>query len=218
MAVVLLGLVLPAGRAAAHIEVSSESAAAGAEYVVVTFVAEAESQTAGIRAIQVQLPEGLAPADVSWESGPPGWSLTATAAGYEVSGPPVPAGQDATYAVRVRQLPDTPSLAFKSLQHYTDGRIDRWIELPEASGASVENPAPVLTLTPAAPASTETSTSSSSALAPVSPAAGPASSDGGGMPTGVWFGLAALAVVILVLAGFAVLRRGRARTDVGTGG
>lgn len=55
---VLLGLVLPVGHAAAHVEVSSEPAVAGASNAVVTFVAEAESDSAGVRAIQVQL--GLA--------------------------------------------------------------------------------------------------------------------------------------------------------------
>lgn len=208
---VLLGTLLPAGRAAAHVEVSAEPAMAGAAGAVVNFVAESESTTAGIRALRVQLPDGIVPADVTWASGPPGWSLTATADGYEVSGPPLPAGQDGSYVVLIRQLPDAPTVAFKTLLDYTDGRTDRWIELPDANGAEPENPAPLLTLAPAAPTTSTTvpPASSSSAAAPVPAAATPTSSDGGGLPALVWVGLAVLAATVVMAAVVVVWRRTR---------
>lgn len=208
---VLAGLVLLVGPAAAHVEVSAEPARAGAKDAVITFVAEAESTTAGIRSIQVQLPQGIAPADVTWQSGPPGWSLTATADGYQVSGPALAAGQEARYAIRVRQLPDAPSVAFKTLQTYTDGRIDRWLELPGPGGGEPEKPAPLIALAPATPTTTTAATPASSAPAPAQPAT-PAPSDRGGLSALAWVGVAVLAAVVVVAGVVVVRRRTRART------
>lgn len=140
-------LLLTTAPASAHVEVSADKARAGATGSVLTFVAESESTTAGITALRVVLPAGIKPADVTWVSGPTGWALKAGADGYTVSGPAVPVGKDAEYAVRVRQLPtDTRQLVFKTLQTYSDGHVDRWIEEPNPGGAEPENPAPVLTV------------------------------------------------------------------------
>lgn len=206
---VVSGLVLPVSQAWAHVEVSSEPAVAGASNAVVTFVAEAESDTAGVSAIQVQLPQGIGPGDVSWVSGPSGWALTPSVDGYEVSGPPLAVGEEARYAVRVRQLPDAASLAFRTIQRYTDGQTDRWLGLPDESSAEAENPAPLLTLAPAA--ATSTSTSTNSLPASNSPAAAPASPDDG-LPGGVWLGIGALVVALLVVVAFVIRRR---HTDAG---
>lgn len=177
---VVAALLLMAGPASAHVEVSADKAKAGATDSVLTFVAESESTTAGITALRVVLPAGIKPADVTWVSGPTGWALKAGADGYTVSGPAVPVGKDAEYAVRVRQLPtDTRQLVFKTLQTYSDGHVDRWIEEPNPGGAEPENPAPVLTVA-AAPAGAATSPSAAptpTASAPAtaaSPAATPA--------------------------------------------
>ncbi|MEV8588266.1 DUF1775 domain-containing protein [Streptomyces sp. NPDC051180] len=139
-----------AGSGVAHVEVEAKGATALAENVEVSFTAETESAAAGITRLEVILPAGIGPGDVVYKSGPAGWELTRTARGYAVSGPAVAVGKDAAYAVVVRQLPEARSLAFKTLQTYGDGRVDRWIEL-EKAGAGHGNSAPVLEVGPAAP-------------------------------------------------------------------
>jgi hypothetical protein len=64
-------------------------------------------------------------------------------------------GEDAEYVVTVRQLPDAKKLVFKTLQSYSDGRVDRWIELEDPAedghGHGDGHPEPHLELKPAAP-------------------------------------------------------------------
>jgi uncharacterized protein YcnI len=209
----LLGITLLTGRAAAHVEVRADPARAGARDAVVTFAAEAESATAGIRSLQVQLPAGIAATDVTLLSAPPGWSLSATADGYTVSGPPLAVGSEARYAIRVRQLPDAPTVAFKTLQSYTDGQTDRWLELPTAGGTEPEKPAPLLTLAAAAPA--ETTTAATPAAVTTTPAGqaqpAPTSSDSG-LPAWAWIGLGVVAVAALAAAVLLLRRRTGAKT------
>ncbi|HEY0700256.1 MAG TPA: DUF1775 domain-containing protein, partial [Micromonospora sp.] len=139
-----------AGPASAHVEVSADKARAGATDVTLSFAAESESTRAGIVSLRVVLPAGIAPADVTWVSGPSGWTLKPGTDGYTVTGPALKPGADAKYRVKVAALPgDARSLAFKTLQTYSDGRVDRWIEIP-TGGSKPDNPAPVLALAPAA--------------------------------------------------------------------
>lgn len=135
-----------AAPAAAHTSASIEPAVAGAPDATVSFNAAAESTTAGITSLKIVLPLGIAPGDVTYVDGPAGWALQPDNEGYVVSGPAVPVGRDVQHRVRVRQLPMTPAVVFKVLQTYTDGRIDRWIEIPSGANANPENPAPVVEL------------------------------------------------------------------------
>jgi hypothetical protein len=130
----------------AHTGATVEPAVAGAPNATVSFNAAAESTTAGITSLKIVLPQGIAPGDVTYVDGPAGWALRPDADGYVVSGPAVPVGRDVQHRVRVRQLPLVPALVFKVLQTYTDGRVDRWIEVPSAANANPENPAPVVQL------------------------------------------------------------------------
>jgi len=208
-------VLLAAGPAAAHVEVESEKAQALAENVEISFDAESESDTAGITRIRVVLPEGIAPADVTYGEGPKGWKFTAAGDGYTVEGPAVKTGANAEYSVVVKQLPDAKELAFKTLQTYSDGSTDRWIELDKSG----ENPAPVLKLKAAAPGATPADPSPSETAPPstspapeeTTPSSSPAAQaeekdDDGGMPAGAWIGIA---VVVIVVAGGAlyVVRR-----------
>lgn len=174
----LAALLLMAAPASAHVEVSADRARAGATNTVLTFTAASESRTAGIAGFRVILPASIPPADVTWVSGPRGWALRTAADGYTVSGPALPTGQDAEYAVRVRQLPtDARRLVLKTLQTYSDGRVDRWIEEPNPGGAAPENPAPVLTLAAAPPGVARPSVAPTpSAAAPTPSAAAPSAS------------------------------------------
>ncbi|MFJ9034491.1 DUF1775 domain-containing protein [Streptomyces sp. NPDC102274] len=160
--------------ASAHVEVEAEGASALAENVTLDFNAETESDKAGITKLEVILPEGITPADVTYKDGPAGWELAVTERGYTVGGPAVAIGEDAAYAVTVRQLPDAESLAFKALQTYSDGRVDRWIELEKPAEGGHGSTAPVLELAPAEPGAESISPSPSAeptTAAPSSPEA-----------------------------------------------
>ncbi|TLS40291.1 DUF1775 domain-containing protein [Streptomyces montanus] len=152
-AVVLAAAVATAGPASAHAEVEADGARALAQNVALTFSAESESDSAGISKLEVILPEGITPSDITYKEGPKGWKLAPTSRGYTVSGQKLAVGEDAEYVVTVRQLPDAKSLAFKTLQSYNDGKVDRWIELNDSGGDEHGHghPAPRLELKPAAP-------------------------------------------------------------------
>jgi hypothetical protein len=153
---------------------------------------------------------------------PEGWKFTAADDGYAVEGPVVKAGVNAEYSIVVKQLPDAKELAFKTLQTYSDGRTDRWIELDESG----ENPAPVLQLKAAAPGAKQISpspTESESEIASplptpeeTEPSASPAAEadekdDNSGLSAGAWVGIG-LAVVV-VAGGAVYLVRRRAGTQ-----
>ncbi|GAA3899283.1 hypothetical protein GCM10023084_59700 [Streptomyces lacrimifluminis] len=219
-------VLLTAGPAAAHMEVESDKAQALAENVEISFHAEAESDTAGITEVRVILPKGIAPGDVTYGEGPKGWKFATDDEGYTVRGAALKTGVSAEYSVVVRQLPDAKELAFKSLQTYSDGKIDRWIELDENG----EQPAPVLKLKAAAPGAkpvspspSETASESPSPSASASPTptaeateasaspAAEAASDDGGMSAAAWIGIGAAVVVVAGGAVLLVRRRSAAQ-------
>ncbi|MEV4560259.1 DUF1775 domain-containing protein [Kitasatospora sp. NPDC049285] len=169
--VLAVGLALgAAGTAAAHVEVESTTAQALAVDAQVSFSAEGESSSAGITDVKVALPAGIAPSDVTLVKAPTGWTLAVTADGYAVAGPALAPGASADYSVKVRQLPNAQSVAFKTLVDYSDGHTDRWIELPQGD-TKPEHPAPVLALRPAAAGATPLAPASASPAASASPSA-----------------------------------------------
>ncbi|MFF3349100.1 DUF1775 domain-containing protein [Streptomyces sp. NPDC002779] len=217
-------VLLTAVPVAAHVEVEADNAQALAENVEVTFFAESESATAGITQLRVILPAGIAPADVTYKEGPAGWKFTANDDGYTVKGAAVKVGEDAEHSVVVRQLPDAGELAFKTLQSYSDGKVDRWIELGESSGDGHGhgNEAPVLQLKAAAPGAQVVSPSPTESESPSAsptpaaeqPAASPSpqaddagKDDDSGLSAGAWTGIIAAIVVIAGAVVFLVRRR-----------
>lgn len=142
----VVGAVLVVAPASAHTTATAEPATAGAQNAVISFYAAAESTSAGITSLKIVLPAGIAPADVTFVDGPAGWALQPDADGYVVAGPAVPVARDVQHRVKVRQLPLVPALVFKVLQTYSDGKVDRWIEVPSGANANPENPAPVVQL------------------------------------------------------------------------
>ncbi|MFJ9586155.1 DUF1775 domain-containing protein [Streptomyces acidicola] len=202
-----------AAPAAAHVEVEADTPQALAEDVTLTFVSEAESDSAGFTELRVVLPEGIAPEDVTLDEAPKGWKFKATSDGYTVAGPALKAGVDGEHKVRVRQLPDAKELAFKTVETYSDGKISRWIELP-TGGEDSEQPAPVLELKAAAPGAKpadprpsssptdETRSPTPSAAEPSTEAAGSesaakAAEDDEGGSTGLVIGGAVVALAVL---------------------
>jgi hypothetical protein len=140
-------LAVTSGPAAAHVKVDADSPAAGATDVEVTFTAEAESKTAGIQSLRTVLPDGISPRDVSLVSGPKGWHLKATSDGYVISGIALPQGDDVSYVVKVAKLPTgAKSLAFKTVERYGDGEVDRWDDPTKSVAKEEDNAAPVIEL------------------------------------------------------------------------
>jgi uncharacterized protein YcnI len=208
-------VLLTAVPAAAHTEVEADKAQALAEHVTVSFHAEAESDTSGIKEVRVVLPEGIAPADVTYDKGPTGWKFSATDDGYTVGGAALKAGESAVYSVVVRQLPDAREVPFKTLQTYGDGHVDRWIELDENG----ENPAPTLELKAAAPGAKPVGPSPDGSASPTPTAvattpsasgraAGTEEDDEGGLSAGAWAGIGAGVLVAVAAVVLAVRRRG----------
>ncbi|MET0765257.1 MAG: DUF1775 domain-containing protein [Blastococcus sp.] len=210
-------LLVGAGPAGAHVEATvSAGAQAGAGPVTVAFEAEAESPSAGIAAVKTQLPAGMPPEAVSLASGPPGWALTPTPDGFEVGGPPLPPGTDAEFTISIRQLPaDRTELPFKTLVRYTDGSEDAWIEEPTPGNPEPENPAPVITVAPAAaptstaaPSSTPATSSPATSTPPTTPQA--QASDDEGTPT--WLIVLGVLAAAVLAGGLFLARRARTRT------
>src|SRR2546429_4205408 len=188
-----------AGPALAHVEVSADKPQAGATDVTVSFNAEAESDKAGAKLVQVVLPEGITPTDVSYVSGPAGWTLTKTADGYTVGGAALAVHKPVEYKVRIATLPATAtSLAFKTVVTYANNDADRWIEIPVAGQPEPPHPAPVLALKPAAlvPSSAPPSSAPATAAATVTPTVAattpPAAAQAGGGSPALWGLLAAI--------------------------
>ncbi|MGX4690786.1 DUF1775 domain-containing protein [Streptomyces sp. JNUCC 63] len=186
-AVLAAAAVATAGPASAHTEVEAENARALAQNVTLDFHAAAESSSAGITKVEVVLPKGITPADITYKEGPKGWKFDTTSRGYTVSGPKLAVGEDAEFSVTVRQLPNAKELVFKTLQSYSDGHIDRWIELDDSGddghGHGHGHPAPTLKLgaaepgaKPVGPRPTEEATTAAPSSASPGGRSGPAGS------------------------------------------
>ncbi|MER7480217.1 DUF1775 domain-containing protein [Streptomyces sp. NPDC126510] len=214
---VLVAGVVAAGPAYAHTEVEAKGARALAQNVTLDFHAASESSSAGITKLEVVLPKGIIPADITYDQGPKGWKFGTTSRGYTVSGPELAVGEDAEFSVTVRQLPEAEELVFKTLQTYSDGHVDRWIDVDDSGddGHGHGNPAPTLELGPAEPGATpvspsptdEATTAAPSSDAPSEPSAAAATpsakqaDDGAddGMAPAAWAGIGA--AVLLALGG-----------------
>ncbi|MEH0981001.1 YcnI family copper-binding membrane protein [Micromonospora sp. CPCC 205556] len=160
-----------AGPASAHVTVNPKDATQGG-YGRFAFRVPNESDTASTTKVEVVLPENAPVGSVSTMP-VPGWTvavekrkvdppievhgsqlteavskLTWTATGDAAVKP----GQFQEFPVSMGPLPKVDTMVFKTLQTYSDGNIQRWIEEPTGGGEEPENPAPVLALT-AGPAS-----------------------------------------------------------------
>jgi hypothetical protein len=137
--------------ALAHTQASIDNPQAGASNAVLTLNAEAESTTAGVKSLEVTLPGGIQPAQVSVTDAPGGWTFTRTAEGFTLAGSALAVGTPVKASLRIAQLPGTSQvLAFKTLVTYSDGKVDRWIEVPSTAAPNPPDPAPTVSLKPAA--------------------------------------------------------------------
>ncbi|MDQ1743158.1 MAG: hypothetical protein QOE23_1497 [Pseudonocardiales bacterium] len=207
--------VLGAGAASAHVSVSSPAAVPGG-YASLTFKVPTESATASTTGLKVQLPADQPLASVSVLP-VYGWTHTMTKAKLATpissddgniteavsviewkatsAATAIKPGEFNQFVISVGPLPQAPSMTFKALQTYSDGKVVSWIEqAAEGSTAEPEHPAPTLKL-----ASVGVSASATSAPAGVA-ASGTSS---GGSDTRANAALA-LGVVGILLGGIAL--------------
>jgi uncharacterized protein YcnI len=170
LAVVVLavatGLAAFVGLASAHVTVSSQDAAPGG-FGKLTFRVPNESDTASTVGLRIQIPEEAALASLRTQP-VPGWTATLTTAdlaepidnhGQEISsyvsvvefraedGGGIRPGEFQEFALSGGPFPDAESVAFPTVQLYSDGTESAWIEPAVEGQAEPERPAPVLTLT-----------------------------------------------------------------------
>jgi periplasmic copper chaperone A len=217
------GLVLAAALpASAHVTVSSPDAAPGG-FGKLVFRVPNESDSARTTKLVVRLPADTPFASVSTKP-VPGWAVEAEPTRLpqrvEVNGATVteavttitwtaarggglPPDQFTEFEVSAGTFPeDTDSLAFPTIQTYSDGEVARWVQQVEPGAPEPESPAPVLELATAGGSSHHGGAAEpvSAGIAPVS-----ASADGGdplarGL-AGVAVALAAAALIWSVLTG-----------------
>lgn len=163
-----LGLATPA---AAHVTVNPDTATQGG-YATVTFKVPNEANRADTTKLEVTLPADAPVASVSVRP-VPGWTADVrkaalatpiTVHGAQISeavskitwtaapDAAIKPGQFQEFAVSLGPLPQVDRMVFKALQTYSNGTVVRWIDEPSAGGAEPEHPAPVVRLSPAAPA------------------------------------------------------------------
>jgi uncharacterized protein YcnI len=160
--------------AGAHVTVHADDAAQGG-FAELAFRVPTESDTASTVKVQLAFPVDTPIADVSVLPHP-GWTYQVTRSTAAVRDPhghghaaelakavsqiewtasgrdsAVKPGEYELFRISAGPLPDTDRLVFKVVQTYDDGQQARWIELPVAGGPQPEHPAPVLSLTAAAP-------------------------------------------------------------------
>jgi uncharacterized protein YcnI len=241
-----LGVLGFAGAAFAHVTVTPSTAEQGS-FSVITFRIPTESDTASTTKVDLNLDlaHPIAVVDVQQV---PGWTAQVkqqklatpikdddgnevTSAVSEIvwtANSPrsaIQPGQFQQFPLELGPLPTTSSIAFKVLQTYSDGHVVRWIQTPVSGAPEPENPAPILTLTPAigasasAPASTSAPASVSTPASTSTPAsATTATGDGGAAkPNNTWGIAGTLLGLIGAILGGAAYARTRAAGPVDSG-
>jgi hypothetical protein len=217
----LFAVLVTGAPALAHTKVTIDNPQAGAVNVKVSLVAEAENPAAGIALVRVVMPDGVDPATVRLVTGPPTWRLVPDGTAVSTAGQPLPKRTDAKIVFELPEIPRAAkSLAFKTVVTYTDGKSDRWIELPTSDNPNPDHPAPVVNLKAAAPLPSPTLQPSVPSEEPAPPtseapttAAATSPGGGGGTPLGLIVTVVSLlvSVILAVIIAVAVLVRRRRR-------
>lgn len=220
------GMLASAGAASAHVTVHADNAAKGATDGVLTFRVPDESDGASTTKVEVFVPTDhpvlslLVTPEAGWTAQVTTTKLktpvktddgTISEAVSQVTwtGGAIKPGQYQDFHVSYGRLPDdADQLPFKAVQTYSDGKVVRWIDTSTPGQEEPANPAPVLHLTAAQPASGPTSSAAPGSAAKT--AASASSSDS----TALGLGIAGLVVGVLGLAAAAIaIRRTRAAHD-----
>ncbi|MEU7696308.1 YcnI family protein [Microbispora hainanensis] len=157
----------------------------------------------------VKLTRGKLPKPVVSDAGD---TITESVLKITWSGGKVGSGQFQEFEVSVGPLPKSvDTLAFPTVQTYSNGEVVKWADAPKADGSEPDHPAPTLKLVAA-----EEGEGDEDGEAPASPAAAPvvaavASEDQGGnnTPALVLGGLGLVAGLVGAGAGVTALRRSR---------
>lgn len=198
-AATLAAVLALASPALAHTEISLDPAQAGAPSATLKVKSEAESDTAGIKSVQMFMPQGVDPSQVTLAAGPEGWTLQNGPDNVTVTGTPLAVKVDAEFSLKLGALPATATeLTFKTLVTYTDGKVDRWIGAPNS-----DNPAPTVSLAPAGAVIT-TAPAIRSQQAQPTPSATPAPSSSN---SAVWWILGIVALLIIAVGVWMVRSR-----------
>ncbi|MGT2426215.1 YcnI family protein [Amnibacterium kyonggiense] len=225
---VAIGLALAAGAvlasaasASAHVKVSGTDTVRGG-YGVLTFRVPTESATASTTEILITFPTSTPIASASIQP-VPGWTATVTTEQLakpittddgrvttavskidwkaDSAGHGIEPGQFQEFAVSAGPLPDAATVAFPTLQTYSDGTTVNWNETSSGS-AEPEHPAPVLALAASSDGTGPT-------VAATAATADPSSAATAGLAVGI-IGIV-VAVIALVVAVVAVLRGSKRR-------
>jgi len=205
-------VVLWGAAAEAHVTVSPSSLPQGTSDAILTFRVPNESIVANVTGLRVQFPLTHPIVVVTPEAGS-GWAVkvqtthlskplttddgtfTSIVSEIDWSGGSIPIGQFGEFNVLAQGIPSgTDQLIFKAIQQYSDGTVVSWIQVPDRAAPNPAHPAPILALTTAGRGS---AASSSNTTAPS--VSGPATATVSSGNSHV------IAVVSLIVAGFAVL-------------
>jgi len=233
----------------AHVTVVSDDATRRADDAILTFRVPNEEDAATTTKIQIRFPTKAPLASVR-PAPVPGWTTTTTPVTFDPpvvtddgtittgvgsvtytadkGNPGIPVGGFEAFQVLVGPLPDTPALAFPTVQTYSNGTVVAWIQPVIDPSAPPDNPTPLLHLTPAtpssaaAPATAVTGTDARRGTDAQTGAEAQASSRDGGdfssrsqVATARALGLSGLiaGLLALVVAGIAIVRTRGSRTS-----
>ena len=182
----VLILLAVAGPASAHVTIGPDTTAKGGSDVELTFRVPNEEAQATTTQVEVDFPTDKPITGVLPEPAP-GWTakvdsltlptpiktddgtVTQVVQRITWSGGQLAPGQYQGFRVMLGHLPDDAnSLTFKALQTYSNGDVVRWIDVQQPGQPEPDHPAPVLTLTAAAPDGTQPGARSSSVTATAS--------------------------------------------------
>ena len=213
--------------AIAHVHVDPDQAQPGS-YTNLTFKVPTESATAGTIKLVVDLPTEKPFTSVSYLP-LAGWTTTVdteqlakpvktddgtiTKAPIRVTwtaqpGTQIAPGQFQEFTVSAGAVPDTGKVLLPAHQYYSDGTVVDWDQPTPASGAEPEHPAPTLYINDPVPAEGDDALVSTSTPAPL-PAATAAGTASTAVSIGLGIGGLLLGAIALVVAVFALTRRGR---------
>jgi uncharacterized protein YcnI len=236
-AVTGLGLFAVAGTAFAHVTAQPGTATQGGN-AKIAFRTPNEEDSANTVKLEVSFPTDHPVPSVLTEP-VPGWTASVEKANLATpiktddgevtqavskitwSGGQIAPGQFQDFSVSLESLPsDTDKLEFKAVQTYSNGDVVRWIDDTPAGGPEPEHPAPILTLTKAAPGDADAAPAAASPDPAASPSGGGSSgggSSGGGAALTLGIIGAVLGLVGAVLGGLAFRRGASTGTGTGTG-
>ena len=220
--------------ASAHVRVVPGSAEPGS-YATLTFKVPTESATASTVKLVVDLPTDTPFTSVSYLP-LAGWTTsvdtekladpvktddgTITEAPVRVtwtadSGTQIAPGQFQQFTISAGAVPDTGSILLPAHQYYSDGSVVDWDEKTPASGEEPEHPAPTRYVTTPEPSEHGAAGGSSDAPQVAASTSAPTASSAGATATAVSIGLGiaglALGAIALVVAVYALTRRGKVR-------